>query len=162
MKFLCDEMLAGLARWLRAAGYDTTMALPGTHDRALLDLARAQNRTLLTRDRAIVQIKDATNHTFVLETEGLDNWARELRQRLNLNWLADPLSRCLVCNVELTEASIEALARMPEDSRNGAGPFHECPKCHRGYWPGSHVRRMRKRLEGFSRHTPGHGGSETP
>ncbi|NIO40077.1 MAG: hypothetical protein GTO41_07735, partial [Burkholderiales bacterium] len=23
MRFLCDEMLKGLARWLRAAGYDT-------------------------------------------------------------------------------------------------------------------------------------------
>ena len=28
MKFLCDEMLKGLGRWLRVAGYDTVMPLP--------------------------------------------------------------------------------------------------------------------------------------
>jgi uncharacterized protein len=26
LRFLCDEMLRGLGRWLRAAGYDTVIA----------------------------------------------------------------------------------------------------------------------------------------
>lgn len=158
MRFLCDEMLAGLARWLRAAGYDADMVTPGEADRAIVERARAERRTLLTRDRAIVQIKDAAALTLVLQSEGLDNWARELRERLQLDWLNAPLSRCLLCNVQLVDADAEALARMPEDSRGGQGPFHACPTCRRGYWPGSHVKRMTKRLERFA----GQDESETP
>ena len=40
MKLLCDEMLKGLARWLRAAGHDTELAEDGTSDRALINHAR--------------------------------------------------------------------------------------------------------------------------
>ena len=51
MKFLCDEMLRGLARWLRAAGYDTAVAEVGERDGALLARAVAEGRLLVTRDR---------------------------------------------------------------------------------------------------------------
>ena len=33
LRFLCDEMLAGLGRWLRIAGYDTAIARRGRRDR---------------------------------------------------------------------------------------------------------------------------------
>jgi uncharacterized protein with PIN domain len=35
LRFLCDEMLAGLGRWLRIAGYDAAIAGPGRRDRDL-------------------------------------------------------------------------------------------------------------------------------
>lgn len=50
-RFLCDEMLLGLAKWLRAAGYDTTVAKAGLTDRELLQEAVTEDRILLTRDR---------------------------------------------------------------------------------------------------------------
>lgn len=162
MRFLCDEMLAGLARWLRAAGYDADMAPPGAPDRALVECAQAQGRTLLTRDRALLQIKGTADFTHLLQTQNLDGWARELRDDLKLDWMARPFSRCLVCNVELIEADAQALARMPEDSHAGPGPFLECPTCHRGYWPGSHVKRMMRRLQCFAGQEPRHGEDETP
>jgi hypothetical protein len=34
-RFLCDEMLVGLGRWLRIAGYDTVIAERGRNDREL-------------------------------------------------------------------------------------------------------------------------------
>ena len=40
MRLLCDEMLRGLGRWLRAAGHDVVIA-SGEPDRALLDRAAA-------------------------------------------------------------------------------------------------------------------------
>ncbi len=50
-KFLCDEMLWGLGRWLRAAGYAT--AARGLADGELLRRAGAEGRVLLTLDRAL-------------------------------------------------------------------------------------------------------------
>lgn len=150
MKFLCDEMLGSLARWLRAAGYDAAQAAPGAPDRDLVEQALRERRVLLTRDRALLDIKGADAVTHFLDNGDMDSWARQLRLELDVNWLIAPFTRCLVCNVDLVDAGAEALARMPVDSQNGPGPFRECPKCHRGYWPGSHVKRMTRRLEGFA------------
>jgi uncharacterized protein with PIN domain len=43
--FLCDEMLRGLGRWLRAAGYDTVIAAGTVRTVAILATA---NRALST------------------------------------------------------------------------------------------------------------------
>lgn len=55
LRFLCDEMLAGLGRWLRIAGYDTAIASGGRRDRDLVKQAHAEQRILLTRDRRVVE-----------------------------------------------------------------------------------------------------------
>lgn len=36
LRLLCDEMLKGIGRWLRAAGYDTAIAQDGVADEDLL------------------------------------------------------------------------------------------------------------------------------
>ena len=41
VRFLCDEMLVGLGRWLRIAGYDTAIADRGRRDRDLVEQAHA-------------------------------------------------------------------------------------------------------------------------
>jgi uncharacterized protein with PIN domain len=48
-QFLCDEMLHGLGRWLRAAGYDTVIAAGGLSDRALPTCCAEEDRVLLTK-----------------------------------------------------------------------------------------------------------------
>ena len=51
LRFLCDEMLHGLGRWLRAAGYDTVIADGGLSDRAVAARCTDEHRVLLTKDR---------------------------------------------------------------------------------------------------------------
>src|SRR5215208_6379836 len=50
VRFLCDAMLGGLAKWLRAAGYDAYYAREGTDvsDRTLTAKALRERRVLLT------------------------------------------------------------------------------------------------------------------
>jgi cobalamin biosynthesis Mg chelatase CobN len=43
VRLLCDEMLKGIGRWLRAAGYDTAIAASSTSDDDLLAQARAED-----------------------------------------------------------------------------------------------------------------------
>ena len=50
-RFLCDEMLHGLGRWLRAAGYDTVIVKGGIPDRELARRCAGEDRILLTKDR---------------------------------------------------------------------------------------------------------------
>jgi uncharacterized protein with PIN domain len=151
VRLLCDEMLRGLGRWLRAAGHDTLIARAGTADRDLIGFARAERRILLTCDRELARLAGDAAKVLSLASQAPDQAACELRARLGLNWLAAPFSRCLLDNAELRPASAVQAAALPEASRAGAGPILACPECGRVYWPGSHVRRMRARLERWQR-----------
>ena len=80
-------MLRGVGRWLRIAGYDTSIAASGSAEAELLALAAAEARLLLTCDRALgARVPGA----LVLDSERLDEAARALRQRLGIDWLRAP------------------------------------------------------------------------
>jgi uncharacterized protein with PIN domain len=145
LRLLCDEMLKGVGRWLRAAGYDAAIAADRASDQALVAQARAEGRILLTRDRRLAALAGGAC-TLILASERLDQAARELKD-LGIDWLQAPFTRCLVDNAPLAPAHAEGLAVVPASARRDDGPVLTCPKCARVYWPGSHVRRMRARLE---------------
>ena len=151
MKLLCDAMLAGLGRWLRAAGYDTAVADGHTSDRALLARAIAEDRLLVTRDRHLMDFRGAKGRVILLEAGDLESQAGQLSRRIGIDWHHRPFSRCLVCNIRLLPAAEERRAEMPDGARGTDGPLRVCPDCDRLYWTGSHVRRMRRRLDQLSR-----------
>jgi uncharacterized protein with PIN domain len=148
MRFLCDEMLARLARLLRAAGYDTYLAQDGAHDAALLKLAREEGRVLVTRDKRLAAA--ASPDSVIVSGFGVEAEARSLAAQLPIEWNAEPFSRCVMDNARLRDAAPEDIADMPQSAREGPGPFRVCPACHRLYWPGSHVQRMNERLARLS------------
>lgn len=143
-------MLTRVGRWLRAAGYDTANPEPGAGDRALLDAAIAQNRILLTRDRAIADRVGAASHVLVVKADGMDAVARELRDRLGVDWLRAPFTRCVVDNAELEPCAPPQRGSLPQDARHRGDPCTTCPACGRIYWSGGHHRRMRSRLEDWA------------
>jgi uncharacterized protein with PIN domain len=151
MKLLCDEMLARLGRWLRAAGYDTLVAAPGSDDRHLLRTAIADGRVLLTRDRALAARTGAGRHVVVLQADGVPAQAREVARRLAIDWLRQPFTRCVVDNAVLRAANARETEAAPALARALGGPYFACPGCGRLYWEGSHHRRMRDRLESWRR-----------
>src|ERR671911_636559 len=68
VRFLCDAMLGGLAKWLRAAGYDTYYAREGTDvsDGALVRRAIEEGRVLLTSDRGFLERKPVRDEEVLL------------------------------------------------------------------------------------------------
>lgn len=152
MRFLCDEMLARLARLLRAAGYDTALASNGQSDTAMLRAAKAEGRVLVTRDRELAA-RAAPGSALLKETDALGQ-ARALSAALPIDWSLAPFTRCVMDNAVLREASADEMARMPAEAQAGPGPFRACPACGRLYWPGSHVKRLRERLDDLARAAP--------
>jgi len=146
MRFVCDEMLGALARWLRAAGYDTLLSEGGRGDRELVDLCASGGRVLLTKDRQLAGIAREFVPVLLLPAPSLDENARELREVLGVSWQHDPFTRCLVDNALLTSAKPGDAERLPPTSRRVGDPLRICPTCGRLYWPGGHVRRMQHRL----------------
>jgi uncharacterized protein with PIN domain len=148
-RFLCDVMLARLGRWLRAAGYDTEIAGGMETDRALLDKARREGRVLLTHDRKVMEMRHAPDHVVLLSGNGVDRAVAALNGAMAINWLLRPFSRCLLCNTPLEPVPDDQCAHLPPDMRTRDDVRH-CPACDKLYWPGSHQKRMRKRLEGWT------------
>lgn len=139
-------MLASLARWLRAAGYDTSLVPPEASDRSVLDTCRTEARTLITRDRHLASHAGAAVIVLWLADNGLDAQTAHLTSSLGIDWLRAPFTRCLLDNHPLRAATDAERALVPERARDLPGPFRVCPSCGRLYWPGSHVRRMQARL----------------
>ena len=152
-RFLCDEMLGRLARYLRAAGYDTALASGGVADREVVALARRERRLLLTCDRGISEHKAARGIATILPRAPLDTLAQELASKLHVHWLRAPFTRCLVDNTPLESLAPADRHRVPHDVAVDAARW--CPGCGRVYWAGSHHRRMQRRLETWAAGTFG-------
>ena len=145
-RFMCDEMLGRLCRYLRAAGYDALLAQNGASDAELLRQCRAEGRHFLTQDQLVREHKAARGVALTLPHESLDHLAVLLGEHYHLDWLVHAFTRCLVDNTPLVVAGDTALARAPQDALKPGEPLYCCPVCGRIYWRGSHYKRMHARL----------------
>ncbi|MDH5407053.1 MAG: Mut7-C RNAse domain-containing protein [Gammaproteobacteria bacterium] len=149
-RFLCDEMLQRLGRWLRAAGYDTTIATDAEPDYELLKLAIKENRLLITLDKDMLEFRRADGTVIFLDAASVDDCADSLSQKLNINWLYKPFSRCMVCNAELSDATPAQIADLALIGKEHVDAAYYCASCKQVFWEGSHVNRMRAHLNDWA------------
>lgn len=137
-------MLGRLARWLRAAGYDTAYD-QALDDATLLRQARAEDRVLLTADRALARSRGA--RTLLIEADDLIGQLTQVRDALG----PPPgsfFSRCLACNGALEPADSASLAnQLPHYILATHTVFSRCPDCQRIYWQGTHWGHMQAVLD---------------
>ena len=149
MKFLCDAMLGGLAKWLRAAGYDTYYAREGTDvsDRSLTLKALEEDRVLLTSDGGFLErkpVRDGHVGFMRVPHAPLEGQLRLVADRFDL---CRRESRCMECNGELEAVTPGAVAeRVPPGVRRDHEEFFLCRGCGRVFWHGSHWARISGRL----------------
>ena len=145
MRFVADCMLGKLARWLRALGLDVQYSSK-TGDDELLNIARREGRTLLTRDTRLLGRAKAVSALRITS----EKWDEQVIQVLSAFDLKDevrPFSRCLDCN-----RTLKLLAK--DEARNLVAPFvfeHArafalCPNCGRVFWTGTHFEDMRSKI----------------
>jgi len=146
-RFAADEMLGSLARWLRLMGYDTMYA-KDVEDSKILEIAREENRYLLTRDKELSQ--RIGEQGLYVESDDLDEQLVRVSARYNLE--PDPdKTRCTVCNGELrTVTKEEAVGHVPEGALENNTVFYVCTECGKYYWRGSHWKNISKRLQDVS------------
>lgn len=145
-RFVLDTMLGKLARWLRALGYDA-LYFKAAEDRYLLQLARAEARTLLTRDARLARLAGAGG--LLIRETALESQLAEVIERLTLVPSGEGiLSRCLECNGVLESRPKDLVrGRVPEHIFATQERFVGCPACARIYWQGSHADRILARLD---------------
>lgn len=139
-------MLERLARWLRVLDFDTLYA-PHPSDHMLVELAAAEDRVLLTRDRHLLRELRPHRAIEIMSDDPLVQLEQVL-SACDVRQAGPLFSRCLECNAPLVDLPREAAAELvPPRSRDLPGPVRRCPGCGRVYWQGSHVRRMQAALE---------------
>jgi hypothetical protein len=144
-------MLIKLGRWLRTAGYDTRIADIGMTDRQVMDQAVNEQRLLITRDRKMQEYREARHTVVLLDCAEMDDCIEEVTQKLKINWLLKPFSRCLKCNTELVEVHPDQATQLPEEVQNSTQLACYCPHCDQLYWEGAHVKRMYRQLQRYAR-----------
>ncbi len=146
-------MLMRLGRWLRLMGQDA--ANPGdADDQQLMEMAKAENRTLLTRDRRLAEACSKAGISCILiHSAHLEDQLKEIASR-GISLELKPL-RCTICNYPLrkTEAGERGVGEMMS-SEIGAGErdssekeIWQCEGCNKLYWEGSHWRNIEKSLD---------------
>jgi len=145
MTFVVDCMLGKLAKWLKILGFDV-LFFPKAEDDDLLSIARREERTLLSRDRALLaRAKGLTK--LLIESEVWEDQLRQVLDRFKLRDLARPYSRCVECNAALKPLTkSQAAPLVTPFVLEHAESFAVCPACGRVYWPGTHFNDMEAKL----------------
>lgn len=146
-RFLADNMLGKLARWLRMMGYDTLYARSGS-DAELALTASREGRILLTRDKGLAARKDT--RALYVESDSLDEQLAQVVSLLGLS-LRQEL-RCTECNGPLEAVShMEVAGRIRESVAERHSEFYMCIACKKIYWKGSHWTSIEERINRIMR-----------
>jgi uncharacterized protein with PIN domain len=147
-RFVLDQHLGRLAAYLRLLGLDCVHRARFDDD-ALARVAIEEGRVLLSRDRRLLMHRAIVHGGFVHATDPMEQ-VPEVLHRFGAPEAIAPFTRCMACNGVLRLAAREEVEeRLQPDTREYYTEFRECPDCHRVFWDGSHVRRMRAWVEGW-------------
>ncbi|MFB6272344.1 MAG: Mut7-C RNAse domain-containing protein [Salinibacter sp.] len=145
-RFVCDVHLGRLARSLRMLGLDTRYDTDCS-DSTLAQISDDEDRILLTRDIGLLKRSRVRRGRFVRAQKPRRQLA-EMARLFDVAQDADPLSRCLSCNVELRAAAPEAIdEQVPPHAHEAHDDFVQCPSCGSVFWAGSHVERTRRLID---------------
>jgi uncharacterized protein with PIN domain len=150
MKFLCDQMLGSLAKWLRIFGFDTFYANADITDNELLDLAKQESRVLLSRDKIIVTRagKKSIKSVYV-ESTNLDEQLKMISKLFAIN-THEVLSRCIICNsLLMLLKKVDVHQNVPKKIYNSQDTFWYCQNCNKYYWMGTHYDAMIEKVKKF-------------
>jgi uncharacterized protein with PIN domain len=146
-RFLCDPSLVGLARWLRAAGYEARPA-PGVPGHRLPDEALRRGLVLLTSEAEVLDRRIVADGSLVVV------WvpsALTMGEQLHLAAVELGLTlrepRCMACGGGLVPTAKEAVRpRIPPRTALWQDEYFVCAECDRLFWRGTHWERIERTL----------------
>jgi uncharacterized protein with PIN domain len=149
-KFIVDNNVGKLAKWLRVMGYDAVL-FSGEDDVRMVKVALAQGRVILTKDREVMKRRLVTSgklKAVLIEGDDVEAQLHQVVEAFNLDYHFSPFSVCLECNQHLIEKDKDAVQKLvPPYVFKTQRLYMECPSCHRIYWRGTHWQAMNRELE---------------
>ncbi|MGD1099492.1 MAG: Mut7-C RNAse domain-containing protein [Thermoplasmata archaeon] len=149
-RWLADEMVGRLARYLRFVGCDTRY-VRGLSDDEVLELARVEDRVILTRDR---RLAGRAERALLLESPDIAGQWRAVHDAYPGVPTDIRFDRCTECNGNL-EKVVEPppeprIEGVPWDRVAQGLPLFRCAACGHFYWEGTHTADIRARLASWT------------
>ncbi len=145
LRFLLDNHLGRLARYLRLLGFDTLYFNNSFDDVQLAQIAQDMDCILLSRDRGLLK-RSQVIYGCCLRSKNPQEQLQAVLHRYQLYDQIRPWRRCLRCNGPLQPVAKEQiLDRLEPMTKLYYHDFQICADCTQIYWQGSHF----KRLESF-------------
>ena len=146
--FAAERTLGKLTKWLRLLGFDAIFELDVPDD--FLFEALKRDRILLTRTERVRDKYSYQRLIFIESNDPKEQLSHVIRELGIVEADMRPFSRCLRCNVEITEVEKDLVyGRVPDYIWETHDRFQNCPMCRRIYWPGSHTKRSMKTIREF-------------
>jgi uncharacterized protein with PIN domain len=144
--FVCDGSLGGLARWLRAAGYQA-VRVSGGGERARGE-ARRSGGVLLTSDKDVADRRAGTADRLAALHVPVELSVSEQLGRVLRAWGLRPRApRCMACGAALREVEKERVReRIPPRTAGWKDEYFLCAGCGRLFWQGTHWERISRVL----------------
>lgn len=137
MRFVVDNHLGRLSRFLRLLGLDTRYDRDW-NDPELVRISTSEHRILLTRDIELLKNGSLTHAYYVRATDPREQLTEVVR-RFHLSGRLEPFSRCMACNGILAPVGKQDIAhRLPPETRAHFDDFVVCTTCDKVYWEGAH------------------------
>jgi uncharacterized protein len=134
IRFLCDQNLGRLAKWLRVLGFDTE--LMKYWDLHRVEQAVVDGRVVITRKSTV----KACAGVLFIPHDHLAEQMHLVKETFGLDKSSRPFSRCIICNEPLNSVSREQVKGLvPEYVYSTQENFSACPACRRIYWKGTHA-----------------------
>ena len=151
MKFLCDQMLGTLAKWLRLFGFDTYYANSKVEDKDLIEIAKKENRVVISRDKElIIQAKRENLKVIEMKITELDDQLKIVLSDINID--SDKvLTRCSICNslINIIDKA-DVKNKVPKKVFENNEKFWFCSNCKKYYWMGSHYNDIIKKTKDYN------------
>jgi len=146
-RFVCDASLGGLARWLRAAGYEADAV--GSKQGPPVAKAPRRRAVLVTTDsRQAARMSVGEGEPELLWIPSSLRRVRQLGVVLRDLDLEPREPRCMACGAELRAVpKRDVEARIPPRTARWKDEYFLCAGCGRLFWQGTHWQRIAEQLQ---------------
>lgn len=153
-RFVADNHLRKLARFLRLIGFDTVYD-PLWEDPELVRISVDHSRILLTRDVELLKHGDL-NHGYFVRSTAPREQVIEVVNRFQLETSLEPFTRCITCNGALIEVDkSDVQTEVPAGTFQAMDKFKRCESCGQVFWKGSHHPDLQTIVESVRTPKPG-------
>jgi len=147
MLFLVDAMLGNIAKKLRLLGFDSEF-VSDIDDSKLIEKAKNENRTIISRDRNLIDRakKNEISSVYITSENEIEQFLEILETtHLQFDEISGDSARCTKCNSPTSQINkLEIKNKIPEGVLEYHDKFWKCDRCDQIYWEGTHIKNLQE------------------
>ncbi len=147
MLFLVDSMPGNIAKKLRLFGFNSEY-VSDIDDSKLIEKAKNENRTIISRDRSLIDRtnKNKISSVYITKENEIEQFLEIAKTtHLQFDEISGDSARCTKCNSPTSKINkIEIENKIPKRVLEYHDKFWKCDGCDQIYWEGTHIKNLQE------------------